>query len=142
MDRDFILNQMRITAVENGGVPLGRLRFESAIGIKEHNWTKFWARYSDLVTEAGLVPNALNGATSEDVLLASLAELTRALGRFPTDRDLRARRTYDERFPNHRVFSNSLGTKAERLKNWLCIVAPTQVTMMCFPFAPTSPLSG
>ncbi len=116
MDRDYILDQMKITAAENGGVPLGRLRFESALGIKEHHWTKFWARYSDLVTEAGLAPNTLNGATPEEVLLSALAELTRALGRFPTDRDLRARRAYDERFPNHKVFSNSIGTKAQRIE--------------------------
>ena len=119
MDRDYILDQMKITAAENGGVPLGRLRFQATIGINEHQWTKFWARYSDLVVEAGLLPNSLQAATSEEVLLASLADLTRALGRFPTDRDLLARRTIDEQFPNNRVFARSLGSKAQRVEKLL-----------------------
>lgn len=115
MERDYILNQMKITAAANGGIPLGRLRLESEAGIKAHHWAKFWARYSDLVVEAGFSPNAKTEAISPEILLAALADLTRALGRYPAHGDVRTRRVYDDQFPNSRVFDKTLGNKAEKV---------------------------
>jgi hypothetical protein len=89
MDRQNILDLMRATAAENGGQPLGRLRFEAAAGIKEYHWSKHWPRYNDLVLESGLEPNKKQEAYSTSELIESLALLTRRLGRFPTNNDLR-----------------------------------------------------
>ncbi len=98
----------------NGGAALGRLRLESEVGIKEHHWGKFWARYSELVREAGFEPNALPEAWTVADLCASLAGLARDLGRFPTHADVRVKKTTDSDFPNHRAFYR-LGGKAERI---------------------------
>jgi len=37
--RDHILAEIRRTAAANGGVPLGRSRFATETGIREHDWS-------------------------------------------------------------------------------------------------------
>jgi hypothetical protein len=115
MNRDFILSEVRRTAAANGGVALGRLRLESECGIKEHHWRKFWARYSDVVKEAGLEPNSIQEPWSEDQLCAFIAKLARQLGQFPVHAEIRVKKTSDPDFPNHRVFDRRLGGKADKI---------------------------
>lgn len=115
MNRDFIVSEVRRTAAANGGVALGKLRLESECGIKEHHWGKFWARYSDVVKEAGLEPNSIQEPWSEDQLCAFLAKLARELGQFPVHADIRVKKTSDPAFPNHRVFDRRLGGKADKI---------------------------
>lgn len=111
MERDFILSEVRRTAAANGGVVLGLLRLETESGIKEHHWRKFWARYGDLVKEAGFEPNKFNDATPDEELCAAIVGIARELGRFPTRSDLQVKRTYDRAFPSLGVFDR-LGNKA------------------------------
>ena len=60
LDKEYVLAEIRRTAEANGGVALGRLRFEGETGIHEHDWRgRYWARWSDAVSEAGLEPNLL-----------------------------------------------------------------------------------
>jgi hypothetical protein len=113
MDRDSIISAVRETAEANGGVALGRLRLESEAGVKEHHWKKYWARYGDLVREAGFEPQAFDDSgKSEAELSAAIVTLARELGCFPTEGDLRAKRAYDESFPSIGVFRR-IGGKAE-----------------------------
>jgi hypothetical protein len=54
MDKDRILAEIRRTASENGGRPLGRLRFFAETGIRESDWRGIhWVRWSEAVAEAG-----------------------------------------------------------------------------------------
>lgn len=70
MKKDYILQEIRRTAKENGGVPLGRQRFSHETGIKQSDWLgKFWARWGDALREAGFAPNQLQGAFDETLLL-------------------------------------------------------------------------
>ena len=47
MDKDFILEQIRLFAAENGGRTPGRLALQKAAGIKESDWSgKYWARWN------------------------------------------------------------------------------------------------
>ena len=108
MDRQNILDLMNATAAQNDGKPLGRLRFEAAAGIKAYHWTKYWPRYSELVHEAGLRPNAMTEAYSALQLQEHLALTTRKLGRFPTSNDLRG----STDGPTEKVFRNRFGSKA------------------------------
>ncbi|MGQ0532724.1 MAG: GIY-YIG nuclease family protein [Caulobacteraceae bacterium] len=113
MDRDSILAAVRETAATNGGAALGRLRLESEAGVKEHHWKKYWARYGDLVREAGFEPQSFkDSAKSESELSAAVVKVARELGRFPTRADLRVKRTYDDSFPSVGVFER-VGGKAE-----------------------------
>jgi Meiotically up-regulated gene 113 len=115
MDREFIVSEVQRSALANGGVALGRLRLESECGMKEHHWRKFWARYSELVKEAGFEPNSVPEPWTVDQLCAFVAELARELGQFPAHSDIRVRKTSDPSFPTHRIFDRRLGGKADRI---------------------------
>lgn len=89
MERDQIIREIRRTANANGGVPLGRLRFENETGIRYHEWYgQHWTRWSDAVREAGFEPNRMSEAYDNDFLVEQLALLTRRLQRVPTLGDL------------------------------------------------------
>jgi len=74
VQKEDILTEIRRTAQENGGKPLGRQRFERVTGIKPYDWIKYWPRFGDAQKEAGFEPNALMSAYDGDHLLAKLAE--------------------------------------------------------------------
>jgi hypothetical protein len=102
VSRDFILAEIRRTARD--GRAMGRQSFEAETGIREHLWNRHWARWSDAVAEAGFTPNSLQGAYTDDFMLAALIEETRRLGRFPASRDLRLRHANDPSFPDSNSF--------------------------------------
>lgn len=113
MDKHHIIAEIKRTAQENGGRPLGVARFHQATGIKESDWYgRYWVRWSDAVTEAGYPPNTLQRAFDEDRLLKSLVSLIRELGRFPLKGDLLLKRRRDPGFPSHNTFTR-LGGKRQ-----------------------------
>jgi hypothetical protein len=115
MTKAHILSEIKRTATANGGKPLGRERFFEETGIKRTDWYgRYWARWGDAVREAGYAPNRLQDSLETDVVILALANLTRELGRFPVEGDLRLKAKSDSSFPCHSTFSNRLGPKAER----------------------------
>lgn len=115
MDRDFIIAEIRRCADENGGVPLGKGRFQDETGIREGDWSgRFWVRWGDALSEAGFAPNQMNPAYSDDDLLRSLALLARELGHFPLGTELKLRARRDDGFPSHNTFSR-FGSKPQRI---------------------------
>lgn len=104
MDKQNILGEIRRTADENGGKPLGLARFENRTGISEREWGKHWARWGDAPREAGYKPNTLQGAYNEDYLLEKLKDLVLELGKFPVARELKLRAVSDGCFPSANVF--------------------------------------
>jgi hypothetical protein len=137
--REHILSEIRRTATENGGAPLGLLRFVSETGIPRHHWFgKYWANWGEAVREAGLEPNAALIAIPESQLLENLASLAREKGRFPTtaDQSMKARR--DPTFPELTTFRR-LGAKAERaakLRAFCVERGWTDVAGLCDPHLP------
>jgi len=112
LTREHILQEVRRTADKNGGIPLGKARFEAETGIREHDWRgKYWARWNDVLAEAGLPPNQLQGRMDADHVLSKLVTETRRLGRMPTVAELSLRRRQDDTFPSPRVFER-FGPKA------------------------------
>lgn len=110
--REEIIAEIQRTAAANGGKPLGRLRFATETGIREHDWRgRYWARWNEAVEEAGYSPNALQGAYDQAVLLDALVSEIRRLGKIPTNAELRLRRRDDPAFPDAKVFDR-LGPKA------------------------------
>ena len=60
VSKQHILNEIVRLAEQNGGKALGRQAFERASGIREHDWLgRYWVRWSDAITEAGLTPNSM-----------------------------------------------------------------------------------
>lgn len=115
ISREHIIKEIQRTAAENNGKPLGRNAFFSATGIKESDWIgRFWARWSDVIKDAGFSPNKLNEAFDEELLLNRFAEFSMELGRIPVYSELSLKRRADKTFPSAKTFAR-LGTKAQLL---------------------------
>ena len=116
MERENIIAEIRRTAAENDGVPLGVKRFEKETGITVAKWRgRYWRNWSDAVLEAGLEPNAPNARTDDEYLINRLTRLTQELGFFPTYADVRLARQADNTFPTHHLFSR-LGSQKTRVE--------------------------
>ncbi len=110
MDKEVIIAEIKRTATENGGKPLGRERFERFTGIKAYDVNRYWARWNDALNEAGFEDNSFNAAYEDTVLLSRLAELTIELGKFPTKTEIRLKSFNDKSFPSPNTFDR-LGNK-------------------------------
>lgn len=113
LTKEDILNEIRRTAKENGGVPLGKRRFEKETGIKPYDWGKYWARFGDAQREAGFEPNTLITAYDIEFLLEKFVGLARELGRFPTSGELLVKSNSDPDFPHAHTIQRRLGNKKE-----------------------------
>lgn len=140
VSRDYLLAEIRRTAEANGGIPLGKRRFQSETGIAEHDVLRYWPRWGDAVSEAGYARNLLQDAYDDEHLLGLLADETRRLGRFPVAAELRVRHTEDPTFPDAKTFQNRwhrgeqvaqlVGFCAERPEyaDVLAVVEPLMIT--------------
>jgi hypothetical protein len=98
------------------GAPPGKNRFQAETGIKRHEWYGvYWARWGDALEEAGLIANTLQEKFAKDSILEAYLKLLEALGRVPTEGDIRIAKRSDDSFPSHSTLSNHLGLKRERL---------------------------
>lgn len=110
MQKEEILAEIRRTAKENGGKPLGANRFAAETSIKPYDWHKYWARFGDAQQEAGFTPNRLTSAYSEEFLIEKFIVAMRKLGKFPTTTELRLEKNDDAEFP-YRSLKERLNTK-------------------------------
>jgi hypothetical protein len=112
VSKEQILAEIRRTAAENNGRPLGRGRFLAETGIREADWLgRYWARWGDAVQEAGFEPNTLQSRFDDNEALRLLAVETRRLGHLPTSAELRLRRRENASFPSDGVFER-IGRRA------------------------------
>jgi len=96
-----ILSKIREVAGNNGGKPPGVARFEATTGVKRHEWQgKIWRNWSDAIVEAGFAPNDLQGAWDEEEILRIIAEISKAIGRFPSSSDLKFELHHRPNSPN------------------------------------------
>lgn len=109
--KEHILSEILRTAEQNGGKPLGRVRFATETGIRESDWSgRYWTRWGDAVRESGLEPNRKQVRSDDDANLERLAREARRLGHLPMRRELQLRRREDDSFPSVGVFDR-LGSK-------------------------------
>jgi Meiotically Up-regulated Gene 113 (MUG113) protein len=112
LTKQQILDEIKRTAKENGGTPLGMARFEKETGISTYDWGKYWARFGDAQKEAGFTPNQFQGAHADEFLIEKIVGLARKLGKFPTYREIQVERSNDPELPDKGAFSR-LGTKEQ-----------------------------
>jgi len=113
MNKQHILEEIKRTAKENGGVPLGTRAFAAETGVKESDWLgRHWPRWGDAVREAGFIPNEITKAYDREWLITKVIELARELRRFPVQSDLRMKANNAKGFP-HPSTLNRLGGKRE-----------------------------
>jgi hypothetical protein len=122
VQRAHIVAEMRRTARENDGKPLGRVRFERATEIGQSDWIRYWSRFTDLQREADLVPNQLIAAYENVHLFEKLVALTRELGRYPTGLERRTKSLNDPDFPSHSAFGR-LGRRDQLIASLLAYCA-------------------
>ena len=118
VDRQYILSEIRRTAIKNGGLPLGRSKFRTETGIKDSDWSgKIWARWSDAVREAGFEPNQMQVAYDGGALIEKFISLMRELGHFPVRNEMRLKTRNDPDFPNEKTFG-SRGELIARIREY------------------------
>lgn len=110
MKQEDILAEIKRTAKENGGKPLGVARFETATGIRPYDWQRYWARFTDLQREAGFSPNEMVSAYSKDSKIEQFADLIHELQKYPSKPELRHKRISDPGFPSSTTYEH-LGNK-------------------------------
>ena len=114
MTKAFIINEIKRIAAESNGAAPGRLRFTTLTGIKESDWSgRFWVRWNDAISEAGLQTNQMQGAYSSSDLLKHLVTLIRKLQRFPTVAELKFKARTSTGFPDSTTLRNRLGPKGK-----------------------------
>jgi hypothetical protein len=122
VERDYIVSEIKRTAKENGGVPLGSRRFYTETGIKVADWRgKYWARWGDAVQEAGFAGNSLTTRYDDNFLLEKLASLIRELGRYPVMAELQLKKWSDPSFPNEEPLKR-FGSKQQQALSVLSVL--------------------
>src|SRR3989344_3097663 len=104
--KQAIIDEIRKAAKENGGVPLGRRRFEKDTGIKDYDFGRYWSKYSDALNEAGFEKNELQSAYSDEFLIEKLIVLVRKLGKFPTYKEINLEHHNNPEFPDKNTYQH------------------------------------
>jgi hypothetical protein len=88
--KQHILVELRRLAESNDGKAPGQRSFEAETGITRSSWRgKYWATWSDAVSEAGLEPNFAPERAAESDIVSFLVSAVRYFGRFPSEAELR-----------------------------------------------------
>jgi hypothetical protein len=138
LTKQDIINEIKRTTQENGGKPLGEIRFSNETGIKRYELRKYWARFGDAQKEAGFVPNTLTKAYDNDFIIRKMIGLIRKLGRFPVHGELRIEKNVDPDFPESgSLFDTKLQKRelARKISEWCKEKNEYQdITNYCKPF--------
>jgi hypothetical protein len=114
VDKQQMLNEIRRTAAQNGGVALEEHAFYQATGIMKHEWfPKLWPRFSAAVKDAGLVPQEfrMEKDYNDDELLEKYAKLAQKLKSLPTNIDIRHQKASGADVPGAKTYETRFGTK-------------------------------
>ena len=143
--KETILSEVKRTADQNGGTPLGAARFERKTGINSYEWGRHWARFGDVLKAAGFEPNKFQGAHPDEFLIGKLIGIIRKLAGFPTFRDIQAEKTIDPELPDKKVFQR-LGTKGALVRKVIeyCKDKPEydDILRVCASFESTTPTAA
>lgn len=145
MQKEHIIAEIKRTAEQNEGKPLGRSRFQRETGIKESDWYgKHWTKWSDALREAGYQPNTMQGSYDGAYLIGLIVSLIKKLGRFPTRGDLRMEYHSRDDFPTDSTLFRRLGQKASVARKVIdyCENQPglSSVIRICQPIANSEPV--
>lgn len=102
--KEQILSDIRRLGKQRGG-HISLDAFLAATGMKEHQLLgKFWARWNDALTEAGLrTMEFFNPRTEEETVIEAFAQLIERLKEWPTQNELLLERGRNESFPSIKV---------------------------------------
>lgn len=116
MNKHEIISEIKRIAEKCNGKAPGFQRFAAETGLRKSDWyPNIWLRWGDAIREAGCQPNDFTTAYKKDFLITKYIELTRELGHFPIEGELRLKGRNNMDFPSHSAFSQ-LGSKQERVQ--------------------------
>ncbi|NOT46885.1 MAG: GIY-YIG nuclease family protein [Acidobacteria bacterium] len=138
MDKKFILDKIKMIAIENGGKAPGFQVFTRSSGIQKSDWyPHIWLRWSDALKDAGLEANEFNARSSDDEVFGKYAQFVREIGRMPVFGELTLRRLNDSSFPSTNVV-RSRGGMRTFIKSFLAYCSDrtylADVALICQPY--------
>ena len=104
--REQILQALKNAAHKEGKNTIGKLRFQAITGIGEAEWKYYWARWNELLIEAGLATGALVGRRDDNTVVTALIPLMREKGRWPTFAEMRIYGREHSGFPAETTISS------------------------------------
>jgi Meiotically Up-regulated Gene 113 (MUG113) protein len=110
--KEEIIREIKRTAQENGGAPLGAARFHKETAISSYEWGKHWARFGDALIAAGFPRNQFVTAYPDEFMAEKIVGLARKNGKFPTFRDFLVGKQHDRTLPGKNSFQR-FGSKRE-----------------------------
>lgn len=120
-EKALVITAIRKAAAENGGLPPAEMKFRRATGFPGYTWRgKFWARWSDALSEAGF-SSACRAAKDDDHLLSKLAAAVRHYERIPTVIEMTHYARSHPGFPAQITLIRRFQTKhsmIDRLRRW------------------------
>ena len=113
MDKQEIINEIKRTAAENNGEPLGERSFEKETCIRRTEWYGvYWAKWSEAVQEAGFEPNKPNQAYDEPWLIECFIRIIREVEEWPSQARVELICRNQDDLPSGRAFRNIFRTKS------------------------------
>jgi hypothetical protein len=110
--KEFILSKIRELSYDSTGKSIGLKKFCKASGISRAQVCgKYWAKWSDAVSEAGLKPNQMPQPLSTDTLCLKMAELITELGKFPSRDEINHKAFTDKTFPFPAGYRTAYGNR-------------------------------
>lgn len=97
------MDEIKRTAKENGGKPLGEKRFLDETGIRSWDWGRYWSKYGDAVKAAGFTPNLPWTKYPEGVLEEKMVFLIRKFGKYPVITEMRIEYINNPDFPYNAI---------------------------------------
>lgn len=114
MDRQVIIDEIKRTAAQNDGKPLGMQRFENETSIKKSEWYGIhWATWGEALSEAGFKPNEFNKGYDQTWLIESFIGILKEVGNWPTEGNLRILCRNREDLPDAKTYRVRLGRRTE-----------------------------
>lgn len=99
--KEEILVEIRKTAEENNGKPLGQTAFKRVTGMTPFDCSRYWPKFSDAIKEAGFPPNDPWTRYPDELLIKKTIEKIRKYGRYPTLNELFVENNKGDDFPFH-----------------------------------------
>lgn len=110
--REEILAEIRKYGDSHEGKIPGRDKFAELTGIGKSDYARYWPRWGDAVSEAGVEPNKLTGKRfSDDEMLERIASFIRVLGHYPVSNEYKIKRRNDPDFPTANSITSRLGSR-------------------------------
>ena len=121
MKKEFILSEIKRTAIDNGGKALGEILFYKKTGISRKNWyPDIFESWGEALIEAGFKPNQFGLPKLDDEhILKKIIDLIREKKDYPSKTKFIKKHKSDSEFPSRTTIRSHFGNKPQVIKKIL-----------------------